>query len=618
MPLIWPLILVILQLPLTRAILEAEDARSRNIEVYAEALQSDQTEARRLAIRALGRLERPELAHHIIPFLDAAEPSLRAEAVNSLGQMRADVELLSTFKTETAPAVRAVYYRTMARLPKADEVLLIKGLEEADPVVREGAAKGVETLYRLNARKGLKPPLHSLQAMRKAFRENSDPLLRRLLLLALNSVGDADPSVIEAAFGDSDPQVRRLAVIATKRWRDDPSPMVRYEALRLAPSCDRAAAALADPSPHVALLAVDLLGNGCPADILENIVDRSNDWRRQARALVSLSRVGPDSAAERLERFARHDRWQVRAYAAAAAKVLKNEQILKSLLEDKHAGVATAALEKPEDAVRMLRNPDYGLIMRAADCLKGWAEGRSAVPELMAALERITAERSDTSRDPRRAILERLAEFGGREIIDGIKPLLNDFDPVVAQLAAKIISEKGGEPVSAQPTHLSTRPVPPQSLIDSLRGAAVRIRMAEAGPFTMELLMDVAPVLASSFVQLAESGYYTNLTFHRIVPNFVIQGGSPGANEYVGTAGYFRDELGLVSHTRGTVGLSTRGRDTGDGQIFINLVDNFRLDHNYTVFARVVEGMENVDRIQEGDTIEAIDVIRRNNAPGKH
>ena len=70
-----------------------------------------------------------------------------------------------------------------------------------------------------------------------------------------------------------------------------------------------------------------------------------------------------------------------------------------------------------------------------------------------------------------------------------------------------------------------------------------------------------------------------------------------------------RDEVGLELHTRGSVGISTRGRDTGDAQIFINLVDNPFLDHEYTVFARVCgAGMETVDRIQEGDRIERIQI----------
>ena len=94
------------------------------------------------------------------------------------------------------------------------------------------------------------------------------------------------------------------------------------------------------------------------------------------------------------------------------------------------------------------------------------------------------------------------------------------------------------------------------------------------------------------------------------MPNFVIQGGSPGANEYVGIGDYLRDEPGLASHLRGTLGISTRGRDTGDAQIFVNLVDNFRLDHNYTVFAWVSEGMEVVDRIQEGDVMESVEILR--------
>ena len=79
------------------------------------------------------------------------------------------------------------------------------------------------------------------------------------------------------------------------------------------------------------------------------------------------------------------------------------------------------------------------------------------------------------------------------------------------------------------------------------------------------------------------------------MPNFVIQGGGPNANEYCGDCPFARDEVGLVQHERGTVGISTRGRDTGDSQIFINLVDTPRLDHDYTVFAYVCDGMEVVD-----------------------
>jgi cyclophilin family peptidyl-prolyl cis-trans isomerase len=112
-------------------------------------------------------------------------------------------------------------------------------------------------------------------------------------------------------------------------------------------------------------------------------------------------------------------------------------------------------------------------------------------------------------------------------------------------------------------------------------------------------------------VQLARAGHYTGRTFHRVVPTFVIQGGSPGANEYMGDGPYLRDEVGPAVHARGTLGISTRGRDTGDAQLFVNLVENPRLDFQYTVFGKVVKGMEVVDRVLEGDRMERVEVVGR-------
>jgi len=120
-----------------------------------------------------------------------------------------------------------------------------------------------------------------------------------------------------------------------------------------------------------------------------------------------------------------------------------------------------------------------------------------------------------------------------------------------------------------------------------------------------------APLARVRFLELVSRTYYDELTFHRIVPNFIIQGGSPNAHEYCGDCPFMRDEVGLAMHTRGTIGISTRGRDTGDAQ---NLVDNPRLDHHYTVFARVCsdslkDGMEVVDAIQEGDRMKRLSII---------
>ena len=208
-------------------------------------------------------------------------------------------------------------------------------------------------------------------------------------------------------------------------------------------------------------------------------------------------------------------------------------------------------------------------------------------------------------------LLARLETFGSAGHETRVRPYLADFDPVVAERAAQVLRKWGQ--TNATPT---PRPIPPVPValadLAPLRNARVRITMAAqsgGGSFVIRLFVDEAPATINRFVSLARRGYYNGLTFHRVATNFVIQGGSPGANEYVGDGPYMRDELGLRSHERGTVGISTRGRDTGDAQIFVNLIDNWRLDHDYTVFAEIVRGMDVVDSILEGDVIARVEVI---------
>jgi cyclophilin family peptidyl-prolyl cis-trans isomerase len=122
-------------------------------------------------------------------------------------------------------------------------------------------------------------------------------------------------------------------------------------------------------------------------------------------------------------------------------------------------------------------------------------------------------------------------------------------------------------------------------------------------------------MMAARIVALARAHYYDGTDWHRVEPDFVIQGGSAGSNEYVGAPRFLRDELGPVPHLRGTVGMSTRGHDTGDAQWFVNLKDNRRLDRDYTVFAEVVEGMDVVDGILEGDAIATIEEVAPSPAP---
>jgi cyclophilin family peptidyl-prolyl cis-trans isomerase len=211
------------------------------------------------------------------------------------------------------------------------------------------------------------------------------------------------------------------------------------------------------------------------------------------------------------------------------------------------------------------------------------------------------------------AILERIQELGSAEQAAALEPYLADTDPRVAAQAAKMIGGWTGRSASPAP-----RPRTAQSEaltetdLDHLARTTVRVTMESGGQFDVRMLADLAPLSCATFASLVAQGYYNGLTFHRIIPNVLIQGGSPGANEYVGHSRYMRDEVGRVTQLRGTIGISTRGRDTGDAQIYINLVDSPRLDHEYTVFAEVTRGMNVVDGILEGAVMQKVELIRRN------
>ena len=228
-----------------------------------------------------------------------------------------------------------------------------------------------------------------------------------------------------------------------------------------------------------------------------------------------------------------------------------------------------------------------------------------AASVLLAALSRLTALGTDTSRDARVAIVQRLAAVLPAARGGELFSYASDYDPRVRAAAVATITKIIGALPTVTPRPQYRYPLQPANL--NALPTTARITMADGATIDLELLVNDAPVTIARFATLARGGHYNGLTFHRIAPNFVVQGGSPGANEYVGVSRYMRDEIG-AHHVRGAVGISTRGRDTGDLQLFIDHVDVPRLDHEYTVFARVVAGMQHVDRMLEGAQMRTVTV----------
>jgi cyclophilin family peptidyl-prolyl cis-trans isomerase len=126
------------------------------------------------------------------------------------------------------------------------------------------------------------------------------------------------------------------------------------------------------------------------------------------------------------------------------------------------------------------------------------------------------------------------------------------------------------------------------------------------GTVTVRLACSQAPLTCLNFLQLAAQGFYDGLTFHRVVPDFVVQGGDPRGDGTGGPDYAIRDEINRLRYDRGAMGMALAGPDTGGSQFFITLSPQPHLDGGYTVFGEVVGGDEVLDQIRIGDRIEKV------------
>ena len=654
----------------------AEDLRGQGpegIQPLLDGLHSPTPARRVLAVRALGRLEDPRWTDSVRIALEDTDATVRREAAQALAQSarhdtsaseRATAWLIDR-ATERENDLRTlgVLARTLARLPGSESVdgdsvrVLLATLGErlladGDPQALLPFALGLESHFRLRPEASLGalgPTIVALSAWGSPS-GREDPLaearIRRLMAGLLGRDG-ADPEAVIAALGDTDGEVRRRALAALAESRPaelerrltqltgDPEPSVRIDALNawereLKPSrgCDPLFFAVRDGDPRVALTALSLLARPCPEaarqrTTLQAIVAEltETNWRAPTRALFALASVAPEDAGRDVEPFMGHPSSFARAWTARAASQMAREDLLGRLAEDPDPNVRTAALqgwaataghEVDERLVAALGAGDPHLVLTSTRLLAGSPRGEALLDPLFAALARLSDLERETLRDPRVALVERIGEFGGEGTARALERYLYDPDSVVARTASEVLESWTGTSWTATPRLEFTARVPTDERITQLGRTRVLLDL-DVGRIGIRLYPELAPSNVERFVEMVESGTLDGLTFHRVVPNFVLQGGSPGANEYAGHGFYTRDEIGAGSHWRGTVGLSTRGRDTADGQIFVNLVDNPRLDHDYTIIGEIELGLDVADRVLEGEIIRSATTIEGQN-----
>ena len=398
--------------------------------------------------------------------------------------------------------------------------------------------------------------------------------------------------------------VRALAAIGDRRSADVLGTLATsstVNALRL-----EATAAFADVAdPASAELLVDYLEDAGPS--------------MRAAAQAALAKADPETFMTVLSGLDVDPEWRVRAALATTLGLLPAERSalrLEQLARDTDARVRAAALRslakvKAPSAERLLVDAVAANdpILRTAGA-RGLAvlKPAGAGAALATAYE---AAASDPSYVPRAAILDALVAVDPGAARALLTAALADRDWALRVRAAALL--KSLDPAAdAAPRRPGPPPVEPAvdatAAMNAPRYSPQAYVQTSRGQFRIELAVLDAPRTVASFIALTRKGFFDGTAWHRVVPDFVVQGGDPRGDGDGGPGYSLRDELNMRPYVRGTVGMALDWEDTGGSQFFIALSPQPQLDARYTAFGTVVEGMDVVDRLEPFDRIVSVRV----------
>jgi len=335
-------------------------------------------------------------------------------------------------------------------------------------------------------------------------------------------------------------------------------------------------------------------------------------------ALIAYARLLGDAAVDRILQFVDHPNAKLRARVMEALGETKSAKAL--LVFRSRYGAASTIVKiaildvlnrsevkaaYPAIYLRALQEPDAVLVALAAEGLSRAPEkNRRYLDKIIEAYQALPEPRDS---EPELMIIKALTTFDDQRVVSVLEQRLAAEDRVISRAAADALLTVTGNDHADRIVHHIRAGRTDYSRVFALDGASATIT-TKLGKIEIELLTEDAPLTVLNFVNLAEKGFYNGLTFHRVVPNFVIQGGDPRGDSW-GSPGYaIRSEFNGHPYVRGTVGMASAGKDTEGCQFFITHSPQPHLDGRYTVFGQVTAGFEVVDAIQEGEIIEDITI----------
>lgn len=602
---------------------------------------------RYLAVSAFASIKDSAAVDSIVPLLNDRVEDVRIAAAYALGQIghaSAERHLINAFQRyDTAGVARnfnAAILEAVGKCGSKNSLGSLAGISTYTPkdtVLLTGQAWGI---YRF-ALRGITSPEGTALMLKYATNHQYPAQVRfvaaNYLMRARNiDLSGADNELAPAIAREEDPRVRMALTIALGKTKTEKALnallyqfnletdyRVRVNILRALANFDYAAVKqfmserLKNDNIHIATTAASYFAtHGIPEDgsAYWQWAKEDHPWEVKMQLYTAASKYVPLSFTE----SRKYLNWELKRILETSANPYEKAAALKALAANgwnyryiRDVGflfdnpiVRTASVEALAD---IARRPDFNQFFGAADRIKKELGG-FFIEAIQTGDVGMVSVAANVLREP---------ELGFRNVIDSLDVL----EQVAKQLKenraniegylelSKTLQYLKGEKSGTLASQIDYSHRIDWKLLNSLKPESTVALKTAKGNIVLELLPEVAPGTVANFLELIDSGFYKGKNFHRVVPNFVIQGGCTRGDGYGSLDYTIRSELPYLHYDRqGYVGMASSGNHTESQQFFITHSPTPHLDGNYTIFARVMEGMDVVHTIRIGDVIEDITI----------
>ena len=590
-------------------------------------LENGSPKVRAAAAIALGRIQNPGSAPALAQALDDKSPIVRSEAafaIGLVGDSTATPALLLRLRPEVDPTVRESIVTALGML----------GARSAGPTLARSMRAPHATERWAAALAAARSRDSSLVEPLSAAAKDARPEMRWRVAYALGRIGDRQGApalrklstdkvevvryTAARALGDvrdSSAAPRLVALLVDPSWRVRVNAAHSLGAIQARRDARSLRPLLKDPSPHVRWEAAVSLGaildsssvlslTAALQDSASGVVQGAAMALLQIEGERAVSKVAP--AIDLLPPFLRSGLLEALGPVPGPLAL----ELLIARAKDptdaaQAAGAASGLAKRQPDAaasIPVLRallqgDRDYTILCSALEALGALGDSAS-VPAITVFLAR-SGKPEDA--DVRASAVSALVALKTAPALEALRGVLHDPERRIREAAAGALGLPPASAAAGPTPVLRVEPIPASPATSAT---------LETDRGTIRIALDAAhaPRTVENFARLARSGYFDGLAFHRVVPNFVVQDGCPRGDGWGGPGYAIPCEYNALPYDVGTVGMALAGKDTGGSQWFITLSPQPRLEGRYTVFGKVVLGMEVVERIMPGDRILRVTV----------